>query len=41
LAGLAYETLGQRSPFWLGIGVLVAVGLLVAGGPPSQRQHQE
>ena len=41
LAGLAYETLGQRSPFWLGIGVLVAVGALVAGGPPSQRQHQE
>ena len=35
LAGLAYETLGQRSPFWLGIGVLVGVGVLVAGGAPA------
>jgi MFS family permease len=34
LAGLAYETLGRRSPFWLGISVLLAVGMLVAGGPP-------
>ena len=35
LAGLAYETLGRRSPFWLGISVLLAVGMLVAGGPPG------
>ena len=35
LAGLAYETLGQRSPFWLGISVLLGVGMLVAGGPPG------
>lgn len=35
LAGLAYETLGRRSPFWLGMGVLLAVGVLVAAGPPG------
>ncbi|MFN7679166.1 MAG: MFS transporter, partial [Cyanobacteriota bacterium] len=35
LAGVAYETLGRRSPFWLGIGVLLAVGALVAGGPAA------
>jgi DHA1 family tetracycline resistance protein-like MFS transporter len=40
LAGLAYETLGRRSPFWLGISVLLAVGMLVAGGPPPRKgQH--
>jgi MFS family permease len=32
LAGAAYETLGRRSPFWLGIAILLAVGVLVAGG---------
>ncbi|MFN9646204.1 MAG: MFS transporter [Cyanobacteriota bacterium] len=35
LAGLAFETLGRRSPFWLGVGVLLAVGMLVAGGRPA------
>jgi MFS family permease len=35
LAGLAFETLGQRSPFWLGLGVMVVVGMLVAGGLPA------
>ncbi|MFN9660480.1 MAG: MFS transporter [Cyanobacteriota bacterium] len=33
LAGLAYETLGRRSPFWLGLAVFAVVGLLVAGWP--------
>jgi DHA1 family tetracycline resistance protein-like MFS transporter len=33
LAGVAYEVLGRRSPFWLGIGVLLVVAALVAGGP--------
>lgn len=32
LAGLAYETLGRTSPFWLAITVLLAVASLVAGG---------
>jgi len=32
LAGLAYETLGHRSPFWLSIALMVAVAALVAGG---------
>ena len=35
LAGLAYETLGHQSPFWLGITVLAGVALLVAGGLPA------
>jgi Na+/melibiose symporter-like transporter len=38
LAGLAYDTAGHRSPFWLGIGLMVAVAALVAGGLPRQRQ---
>ncbi len=32
LAGLAYETTGQQSPFWLGTILLAGVTLLVAGG---------
>ena len=37
LAGLAYDTVGRHSPFWLGIGLMVAVAALVAGGLPRQR----
>jgi MFS family permease len=42
LAGLAYETLGSRSPFWLGISVLMVVGVLVAGGTTDRYavEHQ-
>ena len=36
LAGLAYETSGRQSPFWLGTALLVGVALLVAGGLPGQ-----
>jgi len=32
LAGLAYETLGRTSPFWLAISLLLLVAALVAGG---------
>ncbi|MCP9927051.1 MFS transporter [Cyanobium sp. CH-040] len=32
LAGLAYETLGRTSPFWLGLGLLLGVAAIVAGG---------
>jgi len=32
LAGLAYETLGRPSPFWLGLGLLLGVAAIVAGG---------
>jgi len=32
LAGLAYETLGRQSPFWLGMTLLAGVMALVAGG---------
>jgi Na+/melibiose symporter-like transporter len=32
LAGLTYETLGRRSPFWLGIALLLVVALLLGGG---------
>jgi len=32
LAGLAYETLGRTSPFWLGVTLLLGVTVLVAGG---------
>ncbi len=32
LAGLAYETVGRTSPFWLGVTLLLAVVALVAGG---------
>jgi MFS family permease len=36
LAGLAYETLGHQSPFWLSIVLMMAVALLVAGGVQRQ-----
>ncbi|UPM49440.1 MFS transporter [Synechococcus sp. A10-1-5-1] len=39
LAGLAYDVVGQRSPFWLGITLLAGVAALVAGGLPSRGQH--
>jgi len=35
-AGLSYDLLGQRSPFWLGIALLVVVVVLVAGVGRSQ-----
>ncbi len=35
LAGAAYELVGQRSPFWLGILLLIGVAILVAGGLPG------
>ncbi|MFO7628942.1 MAG: MFS transporter [Prochlorococcaceae cyanobacterium] len=38
LAGLAYETIGRQSPFWLGTLLLSGVALLVAGGLPGVRQ---
>jgi MFS family permease len=37
LAGLAYETVGRQSPFWLGICVLLAVGVLVSRSPGRTR----
>ena len=36
LAGLAYETAGRTSPFWLGVGLLLVVATLVAGGAPRR-----
>ncbi len=36
LAGLAYEAIGRRAPFGLGITLLLLVALLVAGGLPGQ-----
>jgi MFS family permease len=36
LAGLAYETIGRRSPFWLGILLMAVVVGLVAAKPPRQ-----
>jgi DHA1 family tetracycline resistance protein-like MFS transporter len=36
LAGLAYETAGRHSPFWLGIGLMAGVAALVAGGLPGR-----
>ncbi len=36
LAGLAYETIGRRSPFWLGILLMGVVALLISGGPSRQ-----
>jgi DHA1 family tetracycline resistance protein-like MFS transporter len=39
LAGLAYDLLGQRSPFWLGIAVLSGVVVLVAGGLQGDSQN--
>jgi MFS transporter, DHA1 family, tetracycline resistance protein len=38
LAGLAYETIGRRSPFWLGILLMAVVVWLVAAG--SHRQAE-
>jgi len=35
VAGFSYDILGQQSPFWLGIALLVAVASLVGGGLPS------
>jgi len=42
LAGAAYELVGQRSPFWLGILLLIGVAVLVAGGLPGvkTREHR-
>jgi MFS family permease len=36
LAGLAYETIGRRSPFWLGILLMAVVVWLVAARGPRQ-----
>ena len=36
LAGLAYETIGQRSPFWLSTILMMLVAWLVAGRPGRQ-----
>jgi MFS family permease len=41
LAGLAYEGLGQRSPFWLAILLLVGVLLLVGGGGERMSPGQQ
>ncbi|MBM5807529.1 MAG: TCR/Tet family MFS transporter [Cyanobacteria bacterium M_surface_10_m2_179] len=41
LAGLSYDLLGQRSPFWLGIALLAGVIALVAGGVPSSGQNTQ
>jgi DHA1 family tetracycline resistance protein-like MFS transporter len=41
LAGLSYDLLGQRSPFWLGIALLAGVIALVAGGVPSSVQNTQ
>jgi DHA1 family tetracycline resistance protein-like MFS transporter len=41
VAGFSYDMLGQRSPFWLGIGLLVGVAALVAGGLPSSGQNTQ
>jgi DHA1 family tetracycline resistance protein-like MFS transporter len=38
LAGWAYESLGQRSPFALGILLMLTVAVLVAGGLPRQAE---
>jgi MFS family permease len=34
-AGLAYDLLGRTSPFWLGLSLMAAVAVLVAGGLPT------
>lgn len=39
LAGLAYEGLGRSSPFWLGLGLLPVVALLVGGRPTLPRDR--
>ena len=36
LAGLAYESIGHTSPFWLSTGLLALVATLVAGGVPQK-----
>jgi MFS family permease len=41
LAGFSYDLLGQRSPFWLGIALLVGVAALVAGGLPSSGERTQ
>ena len=41
VAGFSYDMLGQRSPFWLGIALLVGVAALVAGGLPSSGQSTQ
>jgi len=41
VAGFSYDMLGQRSPFWLGIALLVGVAALVAGGLPSSGQNTQ
>jgi MFS family permease len=41
VAGLSYDLLGQRSPFWLGIVLLLGVAALVAGGLPSSGQNTQ
>ena len=41
VAGFSYDMLGQRSPFWLGIALLVGVATLVAGGLPSSGQNTQ
>ena len=41
LAGFSYDLLGQRSPFWLGITLLVGVAALVAGGLPSSGKRTQ
>jgi MFS family permease len=38
LAGLAYDLIGHRSPFWLGIALMVGVMTLVAGGLPARQE---
>ncbi len=40
-AGFSYDLLGQRSPFWLGIVLLLGVAALVAGGLPSSGQNTQ
>ena len=40
LAGLAYDLIGVRSPFWLGIAILASVAALVAGGIRSSETPQ-
>ncbi len=37
-AGLAYKELGPSSPFWLGMLILFAVSVLIAGCPPNKNK---
>ena len=41
VAGFSYDMVGQRSPFWLGILLLLGVAGLVAGGLPSRAQNTQ